>query len=200
VIEGDVLRQRNWTDAELQSAQFKHYDPRKRLVMAKVLRTSRTISITMESLLATAGDIICYDPGGTQARPNTDDYDHWPVRKDLFKQNYKPWDEKGWRPNGAEAHLIEHGCRPYYKAAGIWARRLRRGVVVQSLESPEPLLVPPGRWLCIGSQGEPYHMSDDKFRARYLTPEESAAERLYWRLIKGLSELRFSSNGKHDDE
>ncbi len=199
MIQGDVLRQRNWTDDELRAAQFKHYDPRKRLIMAKVLRTSRTISITMESLLATAGDIVCYDPGGTQARPSIDDYDHWPVRKDLFRQNYKAWDEKNWRPNAAEAQLIENGCRPYYKAAGIWARRLRRGVVVQSLESPEPILIPPGRWLCIGSQGEPYHMGDEKFRARYVTPEESATERLYWRLINGISGLRYS-NGKHDDE
>jgi hypothetical protein len=200
VIEGEVLRQRNWTDLELKEAHFKYYEPRKRLVMAKVLRTSRTISITMESLLATAGDIVCYDPGGKQARPDLEQYDHWPVRKDLFKQNYKPWDEKGWRPSPAEAHLLENGCRPYYKAVGIWARRLRKAMPVQSLESPEPILVPPGRWLCIGSQGEPYHMGDEKFRTRYLAPEESHAERLYWRLINGLISLRSPDYNTYDGE
>jgi hypothetical protein len=200
VIEGEVLRQRNWTDEELRAAQFKRYEPRKRLIMAKVLRSTRTIAVTMESLLATAGDIVCYDTGGPQARPDIEDYDHWPVRKDLFKQSYKPWDEKGWRPTPAEAHLLENGCRPYYKAMGIWARRLRRGIVVQSLESPHPILVPPGRWLCIGAQGEPYHMGDEKFRTRYVVQEESAAEKLYWRLINGLIGLRSHEYQTYDGE
>lgn len=198
MAEVEVLRQREWTESDLIAAHFKRYEPRKRLVMAKVLRTSRTIAITMESLLATAGDIICYDPGNGEARPDLDDYDHWPVRKDLFRQNYKQWDEKGWRPNAAEAHLLENGCRPYYKAAGIWARRLRKGLVVQSLESPEPILVPPGRWLCIGTEGEPYHMSDSKFRTRYVVPQESAAERLFWKLLIGLNDLRRADNGNDE--
>ena len=116
-----------------------------------------------------------YDRDGSFPRENLDDYDHWPVRRDLFRQNYRAWNEPGWKPNAAELHLITHGCRPYYKKVGVWAQCLQHPMYVQSLESPRPALIPPGRWLCIGVQGEPYHMNDREFRSRYIVPEDEAS-------------------------
>ncbi len=161
-----VLRQRQWNEQELQGVGFHYYPTRKRLIMAMMIAQTKSVEVTLETLVAGRGDIICYDPG-TVARPNLEDYDHWPVRRDLFLQTYSGWDEIGWQPSEAEAHLMQHGCLPYYKVAGVWAQCLSRPVYVQTLESPRPVLVPPGRWLVIGAQGEPYSMGDNKFRTRY---------------------------------
>jgi hypothetical protein len=169
MVSNQVLRQRTWTEPELRVSGFTYYEPRKRLVMARVVRQSTNIELTLETLMADAGDIVCYDPG-THPRPELDDYDHWPVQRSLFKETYRPWDDPAWRPNPAEAHLMLNNCRPYYKWVGIWALKLPISIYVQSLESPEPAVVPKGRWLCIGSQGEPYNMSDESIRARYLIP------------------------------
>jgi hypothetical protein len=162
-----VLRQRNWNEDELRAANFKYYPARKRLIMAKVIHEVQDIEITLEVLKAGAGDVICYEPSPSP-KASLDDYEHWPVRRDLFRQNYKPWDERNWKPNQAETHLMMNGCRPYYKAVGVWAQRLKTDIYVQSLESPHPVLVPPGRWLCIGAKGEPYNMSDESFNERYV--------------------------------
>jgi hypothetical protein len=165
-----VLRQRPWTDEELTAHGFQHFAPIKRLVMARVTKAITEVQVTLEVLVAEQGDIICYTPG-TVAHENLDDYEHWPVKSDLFRQNYKRWDTTDWKPNEAEIHLMANGCRPYFKAVGVWALKLPRGIYVQSLESPEPVVVPAGRWLCIGVEGEPYNMNDDNFRARYIIPE-----------------------------
>jgi hypothetical protein len=166
-----VLRQRQWTEQELRDSGFQYFEPRKRLVMAKVLKEVTSISITLETLQADAGDIICYSPGDT-VHTNPDDYEHWPVQPELFRKTYKRWDDPSWKPNPAEVHLIALGCRPYYKFVGIWALRLPFSIYVQSLESPEPVVVPAGRWLCIGSEGEPYNMNDENMRERYNVPAE----------------------------
>jgi hypothetical protein len=169
------LRQRKWSQAELQAVGFQYYETRKRVVMARLVSEARSIEMTLETLIVGAGDIICYDPGDT-LQPSIDDYDHWPVKRDLFLKTYRPWDDPLWRPSEPAAHLMQHGCRPYYKAAGVWALRLQRDIYLQSLESPRPVLVPPGRWLCIGSKGEPYHMSDSKFRSRYIIPADQPTD------------------------
>lgn len=166
-----VLRQRNWTEVELRAAHFHYYEPRKRVVMVQVLKDTIHIKMTLETLVARTGSVICYDPGAAR-RERLEDYDHWPVRADLFQKTYRPWREPDWHPNAAESHLMQLGCLPYYKHTGVWAQRLTRPIYLQSLESPQPVLVPPGRWLCIGSQGEPYHMNDQEFRERYLVPVE----------------------------
>jgi hypothetical protein len=138
--------------------------------MARVISQITNVELTLETLMADPGDIICYLPS-TKRKDQVEDYDHWPVQRELFRETYKPWDDKMWRPNDAEAHLMEHGCRPYYKATGVWALRLPISIYVQSLESPEPAVVPRGRWLCIGSQGEPYNMNDEQIHSRYIVPE-----------------------------
>jgi hypothetical protein len=164
-----VLRQLNWTDDALQQAGFTYYEPIKRLLMARIIKEDMNVQMTLEVLTAQSGDIIIYDPGDV-VHENLDDYEHWPVRADLFKQTYERWNYQGWKATPPEQHLLRHGCFPYYKAAGIWALNLPINIYVQSLESPQPIVVPRGRWLCIGSQGEPYHMSDEDFRARYVIP------------------------------
>jgi hypothetical protein len=177
-----ILRQRDWTEQELRAAGFRYYLPVKRLTMARLNGEAKTITTRLETLLASAGDVICYSPGDTR-RQSLDEYEHWPVRRDLFMQNYRPWDETDWKPTAAQQDLLDRGCRPFYRAAGIWAKRLRRPLHVQSLESPEPTLIPPGRWLCIGAHGEPYNMDDANFRSRYLVPPDSLRDRLFWAAI-----------------
>lgn len=164
-----VLRQRNWTEEELVKAGFCYYTPTKRLVMARVIKKAVDIEMTLEVLRADSGDIVCYTPGD-QVQPSLDGYDHWPVQPDLFKKTYKAWDDPMWRPNEPEKHLMLNGCKPYFKHLGVWALKLPVAIMMQSLESPEPVLVPAGRWLCIGSQGEPYHMSEENFHVRYQFP------------------------------
>lgn len=164
-----VLKQRNWTEDELKAANFEYYAVRKRLVMAKLLKEAVDVELTLEVLSAEEGDIMCYTPGD-EVHDDLDDYDHWPVQRDLFRQNYRPWNEPGWKPTLPEMYLLSRGCRPFYKVVGVWAQCLTSPLYVQSLESPRPALLPPGRWLCIGVQGEPYHMSDKDFRDRYLVP------------------------------
>jgi hypothetical protein len=168
-----VLRQRPWTKEELDSHGFTYFDPVKRLVMARVTKAITQVQVTLEVLVAEQGDIICYTPG-TVVHENLDEYEHWPVKARLFKESYKRWDEPNWQPNPAEIHLLTKGCRAYYKAVGVWALKLPLGIYVQSLESPEPVVVPAGRWLCIGIQGEPYNMNDANFRVRYIIPAKSA--------------------------
>ena len=164
-----VLRQRNWTEAQLKAGGFQYFQPRKRLVMARVISQVTNVELTLETLMADAGDIICYNPGDKKLN-DVSEYEQWPVAKELFKKTYTAWDDGSWRPNPAEAHLMEHGCLPFFKSTGVWALRLPISIFVQSLESPEPAIVPRGRWLCIGSQGEPYNMNDEQIHARYIVP------------------------------
>jgi hypothetical protein len=168
-----VLRQRRWTEAELRASRLRYYKPQKKLVMARLLEVPVDVTTTIEVLSASKGDIMIYDPGDGTPQARLEDYDHWPIQRDLFRKTYKPWDDLKWRPNEAEKHLVLHGCRPYYKHAGVWALRLTQPVWIESLESKQPVEVPPGRWLIIGTEGEPYHMSDDKFRDRYVVPPDS---------------------------
>lgn len=168
--EEHVLRQREWTREELERCGFNYYAPNKRVVMARILKQNTSIESTLEILMAESGDIICYD-SGDELHEQLDDYYHWPVKRDLFRRTYKRWDELGWKPNPTQAHLIGFGCLPFFKWRGIWALRLPIAIYVQSLESPEPVVVPSGRWLCIGIEGEPYNMNDEQFQARYVPAE-----------------------------
>ena len=167
-----VLRQRHWTEEELRASKLRYYHPRKFLVMARLLETPISVKTTIEVLSASAGDIMVYDPGDGTKLPALEDYDHWPVQRDLFRKTYKTWDAEDWKPTQAEIHLMAHGCRPCFKFTGAWALRLEEPRLIQSLESRQPVQVPPGRWLLIGLEGEPYHMADVKFRERYIMPPE----------------------------
>jgi len=171
VARSKVLRQREWTEAELAAAGFDYYQPVKRLVMARMITEETNIELSLEILTASSGDIIVYAPGDT-VKPELDDYDHWPVKRDVFRQVYKRWDDSQWKPNEAQRHLLGNGCLPFYRARGVWALKLPISIYVQSLESPQPVVVPAGRWLCIGAEGEPYNMSDADFYERYVIPAQ----------------------------
>jgi hypothetical protein len=178
-----ILTQRKWTEEELKAEGFQYYQPIKRLVMARLLFESKDIDIQTETITGRVGDLICYSPG-TEYHEDPDEYDHWPVRRDIFFKNYKPWDEPNWKPNAPEKHLLSLGCQPYYKHLGVWAQRLHEPRYVQSLESPQPVQIPPGHWLCIGVEGEPYSTNDEDFRERYVVPTETVRERMYWATVQ----------------
>ena len=161
-----VLRQRQWTDNQLFKAGFRYYAPIKRVVMARMVTNHVDIDVTLEVLSANKGDIMLYTAGDV-LHDKLDDYDHWPVRVDLFRQIYDRWNDMSWQPTVTEKFLMQNGCLPYYRQLGVWALRLPISIYVQSLESPEPVVVPSGRWLAIGAEGEPYNMSHDSFLERY---------------------------------
>lgn len=160
-----VLRQRDWNEEALRAAGFRHFQPRKRLVMARELGCARAVRTADGALEARPGDMLCYRPD-EQARAHPDEHEHWPVRRDLFEQNFRPWDEL--LPDLADLPLFfQAGCSAWYKHGGVWAQRLARKRLIQSLESAAPVQVAAGQWLLIGSAGEPWHMSDAAFRSRY---------------------------------
>jgi len=174
MVEREVLRQRNWTEAELAKAGFRYYACRKRMVMGRELPASEAplvIRTAWDTLVAQAGYMICFDPGDT-VRESLYSYAYWPVRPDHFHDLYKAWDASDWEPTPAQSHLLALGCKPYSRSVGVWAKKLDQATTVQSFESREPVVVPAGAWLCMGGNGSawgaPYSMSDKAFRARYV--------------------------------
>jgi hypothetical protein len=168
----DVIRQHQWTEQELLSQGFHYISRRKQRILAARLPESRAplpIDYEMETVYADAGDVICFEPG-TERKANILQYNHWSVKPDIFLATYQCWDEPRWTPTPAELHLMKHGCRPYYKFKGAWAKQLTQPVYVQSLESPEPVLIPVGVWLMIGESGDPWTIGEDTLLRRYILP------------------------------
>lgn len=187
----EVIQTKKWTKEELQQMGFKQYPRKKAIVMARCLPASEApLEIHTDQgdiLVAQAGYMICYQVGET-VQPNISDYLHWPVEPHIFESNYRDWDEK-FEPTPVMKHLMAHGCKPYYKAVGVWAKDLAEAVYIQSLEHEKPVLVREGRFLAIGTEGEPYHMSDKSFHNRYdarlnETPFKRALKKLV-RFFKG---------------
>lgn len=172
MIKQDVLRQRAWTETELLEAGFHYYRRHKKLVMARELPHSESpliIKTGWDTLVIEAGYIICFKPGD-MAQKSLYDYPHWPVRLDHFKDTYKQWDEFDRRLTPAEKHLLSLGCTPYYNAVGVWAKKLEDDMLIQSVESQKPVIVPVGAWLCLGAAGStlgaPWSMNDEEFYSR----------------------------------
>jgi hypothetical protein len=68
MLDKGVLRERNWTEAELVAAGFQYYPCRKRAVMARELPASEaplTIRTDWDILIAGAGYRICFSAGDT---------------------------------------------------------------------------------------------------------------------------------------
>src|SRR5438046_574259 len=103
-----VLRQRPWTEEQLKKAGFHYYPPIKRVVMAKMLDVDANIETTLEILNADKGDIMLYNPGDVLYN-NLDDYDHWPVRVDLFRHTYARWNDMTWQPTPTQKFLMSQG-------------------------------------------------------------------------------------------
>ncbi|MBC8098737.1 MAG: hypothetical protein H7Y11_04800 [Armatimonadetes bacterium] len=175
-----VIRQRYWTEPELRTQGFNYYPRIKQLVMAGRLQPAQAplkIAYEVEVITAEAGDVLIFDPG-TLRHQRMQEYNYWSVKPTIFKQTYRKWDDNAWSPNAPQAHLMQHGCRPYYKQAGVWARLLTKPTPVQSLESHTPVLIPKGMWVAVGSQGEPWHIEDSDFRSRYLVTVAAPPERV----------------------
>ena len=162
----DVMRQRSWTDDELSHSGYARYERKKQLVMARRLLESEapmTFVWLLETIAVGTDYVVCYDPG--QEPPSAlSDYDHWPVRNDLFQKSYRRWDETGWLPTRPQRHLLQSGCEPFFKAEHIWAKKLSKAVLVQTLESRQPVLVPAGLWPAIGVLGEPWYIDEKTTR------------------------------------
>lgn len=168
----NVIRQRHWTEQELREAGFHYLTRRKQRILAARLPGERAplkIDYQIEIVVAEAGDVLCFEPG-EEAKPNILDYNHWSVKPEIFRVTYQCWDEANWSPTPAESHLMNHGCRPYYKYKGAWARQLLEPTYVQSLESPHPVLLPVGTWLMIGEAGDPWSIDESTLLRRYILP------------------------------
>lgn len=168
-----VIQPKKRTEEELIAEGFVHYPRRKQLVMARELTAAeapKTIVTPWDTLIAEAGDMICYDPG-VERKASLDEYEHWPVQRDLFDKTYAPWDEPDHETTPAEQHLRAAGCKPYYKSAGVWAKRIDEPHFVLTLESRGSVIIPAGAWVCIGEAGEPWSQDDDEFRSRYVVDE-----------------------------
>jgi hypothetical protein len=173
-----VYQQRKWTERELVAQGFLYYAPVKRVTMVRQLppaESPKIIKTSWDTITATAGYYIAY-VAGDKLKANLDDYEPRPIEPHIFRATYKPWDVKGYKPTPIERHLWELGCRPFYKTTGVWAKRLKEETYVQSIESSKPSIAPSGAWLCVGTEGEPWSVTDNWFRTRYQPPGRTSAK------------------------
>jgi len=165
----EPIRQRDWQKSELIAQGFQYYERKKQLIMAARLPESKAplrIEYPSEVAYAQAGDIIIFDPGMMPPK-RLGGYDFWSVKPDIFRKTYRRWDQPDWQPNPQERHLMNHGCKPYYKHAGLWAKRLSAPTPIESLEGDDISIIPAGMWLAIGQRGEPWHIDPKTFTLRY---------------------------------
>lgn len=168
----DFITQHDWTPQELRESGFHKFNRKKRMVLARRLPDEEApLKIRLEDgglLVAEAGYMICYHPEGG-AQPTLADYKHWPVEPNIFAETYEDWDDP-WVPTPAQQHLLQSGCKAYFKAVGVWAKELEAPIYLQSLEHDKPVLVPEGTVVAIGPEGEPYHIDQDTFEDSYELP------------------------------
>ncbi|MBI5668635.1 MAG: hypothetical protein HZC41_11570 [Chloroflexi bacterium] len=174
-----VIRQRKWTEAELRAQGFRYYASRKQVTMVRRLppeEAPKVIKTPWDTIVAQAGYYIAYQTNNPPGKP-LDAYEPRPIEPRIFKETYARWREPNWKPSPTEAHLMKLGCKPYYKTVGVWAKRLTEPTYVQSLESDQPTLAPAGAWLCVGSAGEPWTVTDEWFRRRYVMPGKKPGQK-----------------------
>jgi hypothetical protein len=166
----NVLTQREWTENELVEAGFRCYERRKRVVLARELPPEEAplqMKYNNDTLTATAGYMICFSAGWRKHK-SLYDYHHWPVAPDHFADIYREWDDPTWKFSRGQKHLIELGCKPFYNASGVWAKRLAKPQWIQGVEHTEPFEVPAGAWLLMpvtgSTMGAVYWNSDKGFR------------------------------------
>ncbi len=167
-----IVQQHKWTDEQLIAQGFRYYKPFKRITMARMLPASeapKIIDTGWDTIIARAGYYIAY-VAGDKVKEKLDDYDPRPIEAHIFIDTYRPWNEPDWKPTPAEAHLMKLGCKPYHKIAGVWSKKLEEDTWVKSIESPKPSIAPAGAWLCIGTAGEPWAVTDEWFHMRYIVP------------------------------
>lgn len=164
-----VIKQQDWTDEKLRAAGFEQYNRKKQVVMARQLNPKeaplKIVTREGHELMAYDDYFICYV--GDEPKNTLEEYDHWPVEPKIFHETYALWNEKDWQPSPAQQHMMQQGCKPYYKKAAVWAKKLEEDVYIQSLEHEQPIKIKTGEVLAIGAEGEPYSMGDKTFVERY---------------------------------
>ncbi len=171
-----IIQQREMTDDQRRAEGYHYYERKKQIVLVRKLLPSEApmvIEFPFETVTVEAGYLICYDPGEGERKRRMKDYDHWPVRPDIFAETYRRWDVPRWKPTPAEKHLMMMGCRPFYKFAGVWAKQLKEPTYVHSVESDEPVLAPAGMWIALGAKGEPWYIEEENFQDRYILEDDA---------------------------
>lgn len=184
-LDDDIIRQRNYTRDELIALGYEYFERIKEVTMVRQLSPEEAPKSMKtewgEMLTAQAGYYICYQPGST-VHSTLDEYHHWPVEPSIFERTYRRWDQS-WRPTPTQHHLLKLGCQPYYKASGVWAKKLDEPVLLQSLEHAEPVKVQTGMYVAIGVDGEPYSMGETTILDRYQKPGRSQVLRIIKRFL-----------------
>ncbi|CAG0965747.1 hypothetical protein ANAEL_00893 [Anaerolineales bacterium] len=169
-----VLQQRDWSEQEFLENGFRYFERRKYVFLARELPPEEAplkMYYENDTHIATAGYMICFS-AGWRKRKNLYDYPHWPVAPDHFADMYREWDDPNWKPNRGEKHLMSLGCKPYYNAVGVWAKKLRQSQLIQSPEHESPFEVPAGTWLLLGAKGSTkgvsYWNTDKGFKRRFI--------------------------------
>lgn len=113
-----VLNQPVWGELEGLAEEPVQFEPTKQVVMIREVpeleADKQVVSPTGDIATASAGDFICYSPG-EHLHLTLDEYDHCILSPWDFAQNYHVWDTSERPLSLTEQHLIELGCRPYYK-------------------------------------------------------------------------------------
>jgi hypothetical protein len=168
-----VIRQRDWSEQELLANGFRYYERKKSVVLARELPPEEAplkMYYENDTHIATAGYMICFS-ADWRRKKNLYDYDHWPVAPNHFADTYLEWDDPTWKPNRGEKHLMSLGCKPYYNAVGVWAKKLTQPQWIQNPEQSKPFEVPAGAWLLLGAKGSalgvPYWSTDKGFKGRF---------------------------------
>ena len=187
ILPDNVIRQRRWGKEELRAMGYAYYERRREVTMVRELPASEA-PLTIHThygdrLVAEAGYMICYNPGDI-VYTTIDQYDHWPVAPEIFMQTYNTWDEPYWKPTPPQRHLLAAGCRPFYKATGIWAKKLENDVYLQSKEHVAPVKIATGMYVAIGHDGEPYSMGETTIHRRY-RPQRNTILSIIKRLFRG---------------
>ena len=165
-----VYVQQHWTDDALMADSFHAYHPVKRITMVRRLpaeEAPKIIETAGETLTAGAGYWIAY-VAGKVLKETLDEYKPRPIDPHVFAKTYRPWDEPKEKLSVTQVHLLRLGCQPHYKFASVRAKHLTAEAWIQGMESDEPMLTPAGAWLCIGTEGEPWSVTDAWFQKHYV--------------------------------
>lgn len=171
ILQRKAYIQQQWTDQALLADEFLSYRAVKRITMARMLlpdQAPKIMKIDAHTIIDETGYWVVYVAGETVK--TMDDYKPRSIEPTIFAKTYRPWDVPNRELTLTEVQLQRFGCQPYYKIMGVWAKRVTNEIWVQSLEGNKPLLAPKGTWLCIGSEGEPWSMTDVWFQAHYRLP------------------------------
>lgn len=150
---------------------FRYYPLKKQVVMARPVTLEEAPLLVMmehDIMIAETGDMIYYQPDPFRMQ-EAEEIEFRALPGDEFHRLYTMWDES-WHPTTNEELLMAHGCQPYYKRGGVWAKRLDEPQEVDLLDGLTPITINSGEWLVIGDMDEPFRLDHYNFRKRYEVP------------------------------